>query len=644
MSKKKKNIYDRVPRAKEILSYYRLWVDGKADAASQGNPFLVKSDAEETPPKSEGKDNGSVVGCNLNNWNANASVRTLNGNNHAGNGNDNYVGASAVKAVDNIVKRENLASQAASLKTTDNHAATGGYGRCDYDLHSLPFWGEGKDKAESNVLSYRKEDSIFAELKAANSKRKIKNTKRFVLSRMIILKGFERTMERTHCSAPVKEWYETHKLETCAYIWYLLSTQTYVPLPNEKRIIHKRGKGDKDRNADISDVFDRIIHNIILIVIEDKFRNKLTRNVYSGIKQRSLLSNNPTYCMINIIRFWVKTHQGAYVGLTDIRHFYENTSMRVVFSVMFQTIVCPYMRWLLITTFSKTEKLPIGGCLSQLMAMVTISECDRLIIEKFHVFLCCFGDNRLIGDYDKTKVRKAMEFQISFYEGRYNLSVKGDYQIHHLTRPFRFCKYDYYKSFVKPRAEIRRRAIRAWRKGMQHYAGYKGITDKTDCKHLQYLIQNYDMEITNKNGMKSTIQRGEKKKHKDLPEDTVIIPVEYQIAISDLRMKDKVKKLMDEEGVSEEEAKSHVKKFYFVKLTYLAILPEQNKPILCHSTESSEEIVQYFLLVKQGKAELHQRLHLGSEGNKLFYKEYHVTAADAVNYLASLDDFKELIY
>lgn len=224
MSKKKKNIYDRVPRGKAILSYYRLWVDGKADAASQGNPFLVKSDAEETSPKSEGKDNGSVVGCNLNNWNANASVRTLNGNNHAGNGNDNYVGASAVKAVDNIVKRENLASQAASLKITDGCTANGACRRCDYGSE-LPFYGSEEEKAESNALGYRKDDPIFTELKAANSKRKIKNTKRFVLSRMIILKGFERTMERTHCSAPVKEWYETHKLETCAYIWHLLSAQ-----------------------------------------------------------------------------------------------------------------------------------------------------------------------------------------------------------------------------------------------------------------------------------------------------------------------------------------------------------------------------------------------------------------------------------
>ena len=99
MCKKKKNIYDRVPRAKEILSYYRLWVDGKADVASQGNPFLVKSDTAETSPKSEGKDNGSVVGCDLHHWYPRASARSLDGGYHAGGGRDYYVGASAVLLV-----------------------------------------------------------------------------------------------------------------------------------------------------------------------------------------------------------------------------------------------------------------------------------------------------------------------------------------------------------------------------------------------------------------------------------------------------------------------------------------------------------------------------------------------------------------
>ncbi len=639
---KKKHIYDCVPRAKEILSYYQLWVDGKADAVSQGNPFLTNNDTEETLSKSEGEDDGSVVGCNLNTWNPNPSALTVNGNNHAGNGHDVYVGASAVKAVVNIVNREPLASQATSLKITEDHAATGAYGRCDYGSE-LPFWGDDEVKAESNATGYRKDDPIFNELETANSKRKLKNMRRFVLSRVIILAGFDRTMERTHCSKPVKNWYEAHRLEVCAYIWYLLATQTYEPLPNEHRVIHKSGKGDKDRNADISDVFDRIIQNILLIVVERKFRNKLVRNVYSGIKERSMLSNNPKYCMINIIRHWVDTHPGAYVGLTDIKHFYENTSMQVVFSVMFQTIVCPYLRWLFVTAFSKTAKLPIGGCLSQLMAMITIAECDSIILQRYHVFLCCFGDNRLIGSYDKQVVLEAMSFQMSFYEGRYSLTVKNDYQIKKVDDGFRFCKYDFFRSFVKPRAEIRRRSIRAFRKGKQHYAGYKGILDKTDSKHLQFLIQ-HDMIFTNKKGISSTIQKGCKKKHADLPDGTVIIPVEYKLIVSDLRMKENAAKLAEEKHISVDEALKQVPKSYYVKLLYLAILPGKQEPILCHSLESSLEIVEFYMLVNEGKAQLHQRLHKRSENNKIYYEEYHVSEQDAVQSLASMDEFKNLIY
>ena len=93
---KKKYIYDCVPRAKEILSYYQLWVDGKADVVSQGNPFLVTCDTTVSLPKSEGKEDGSVVGCNLNTWIPRPSVRSVNGSGHAGDGNVIYVGASAV--------------------------------------------------------------------------------------------------------------------------------------------------------------------------------------------------------------------------------------------------------------------------------------------------------------------------------------------------------------------------------------------------------------------------------------------------------------------------------------------------------------------------------------------------------------------
>ena len=93
---KKKNIYDCAPRAKEILSYYQLLIDGKADVVSQGNPFLVTSGTTVSLSKSEGKGNGSVVGCNLNTWNPNPSVRAVAGNDRAGCGFGYYAGASAV--------------------------------------------------------------------------------------------------------------------------------------------------------------------------------------------------------------------------------------------------------------------------------------------------------------------------------------------------------------------------------------------------------------------------------------------------------------------------------------------------------------------------------------------------------------------
>ena len=44
--------------------------------------------------ENDGVEYGSVLGCNANN--GNASVRTANCNNHAGNGNNNYVGSWSV--------------------------------------------------------------------------------------------------------------------------------------------------------------------------------------------------------------------------------------------------------------------------------------------------------------------------------------------------------------------------------------------------------------------------------------------------------------------------------------------------------------------------------------------------------------------
>lgn len=616
-----------LPRELAACEYLSAWVEPFCEDVPMVLAEPYESGTDGKNGKNEGKENGSVVGCNLNNWNPRASVRTVNGNNHAANQNDNYAGAFAVisgRNTENIGK--NLTSCPARTNTTEGSVAIGGQGRCDYGS-LLPFWNDGEDKAESNAIATEKE-RILKELKTANSKRKLKNLRYFFVNRDLIEKAFDRTMERTHCAKHTKKSYINSKAEICERIYRELDTMTYQPKRPVDRVIHKRGKGDKDRNAKISDMYDRIVQNLMLIVIERKFRNMMIRNVYSGIEERSMLSNNKTYCMVNIIRHWVATHPDSWVGMTDIRHFYENLRMKVVFGIIFKTIVCPYARWLLITMFQYYDRLPIGGSLSQIMAMITLNDCDREILSRYHVFFCCFGDNRLMGG-DKASVRMAMEFQMAYYESALQLEVKGDYQIRKVKDGFRFCKIDYHGSFTHVRAEIRRRSIRAWRKGKQHYAGYYGMLKKTDSKYLVGLIEKNYMEVVNKHGMRVTTQNGDKLKLRDVPDGSIIIPVDYRFEVSKKRNEDRITEMKAQGATDAEIAALPVN--YFVQLTYIELKPNGDKR-LCHSNEGSEEIVEFFKLVANGE-ELHQKLTVGHEGNKTFFKEYHISKEEACDYI-----------
>lgn len=555
--------------------------------------------------KSDDEEHGSVVGCYADD--SNASARTLNCNYPAGYDVSNFAGAFAV----NNKIGKHLVSQVANLKITDSSVATGGQGRCDYDLP--PFINMDKEDgktAESNATATIK-DAVLHDLAIANKKRKLKNLKRFFVSKELIEMAFDRTISRTNAAdKEIKEFIENRR-KVCERVLNEMQTVTYCPELSERRIIKKRGKGDKDRNADVFCLYDRIIHTLILIVIEQKFRNMMIRNIYSGIKGRSLISKNRTYCMVNQIRHWVKTHQDKYVGLTDIRHFYENLRMDIVLGEMFRVIVCPFTRWLLVTAFRNTDRLPIGGSLSQIMAMYTIVDADRDVLKRFPVVLFAFGDNRLIGG-DKTSVRDAMSFYMSYYEGRYGLSVKSDYQLRKVSDGFRFCKFDYNGSYVHVRSEIRRRAIRAKKKGMQHYAGYKGFLMVTDSNRLRKYIENDYMELINKHGMTITKQRGDKVKFRDLQENAEIFPIEYSIEKSTVK----------ENGM-------------MIRIVYILIKPNGEKR-LCHSTEGSEEIVEFFKLVEEGKEEYHRKLHVCHDGTKNYFSEFHTTKQEACDILCKM--------
>lgn len=564
--------------------------------------------------ESDGVENGSVLGCNANTWNPNASCRTANCNNHAGNGNDNYVGSwSVTKEINQICHTSRLAK----AKITEGSAATGGQGQCDYD--SLPFWSE--DKAESNAgLSVRDK---LEKIRQANKKRKLKNLKPFLTDIDVIREAFERTMSRTNANKRTKDFWRNRKDEVCKRIQKELMEQTYCPMPTKVRMIPPRGKGGKWRKADISEMYDRIVTNVLYIVIEQKFMNKLTRNVYSGVKNRSLLSNDRRYCMINQIRRWVIGHPDKWVGQTDIKHFYENLRTKVVIGIMFKTIVCPFTRWLLLTLFSHLKRVPIGGSLSQLMAMIAVNDCDREILRRFNVRLFCFGDNRLICG-DKQEARRAMSFQMSYYEGALLLSVKGDYHSNKVSDGFSFCKYRYYKSFVSVRAEIRRRAIRAYRKGRKHYEGYRGMFMKTDSSHLRKQIEHNYMELTNKHGMRINTQRGERKKFRDLPDGAQIHIVDFEIVVSK-HQREKHEEEKKEGDIVATSIEPRTK--YYVNLTYIHV--NGDRKYLYHSTEGSEEIVEAVRLLETDRSNLHQALHVGHDGTSSYFEEFHTTKEEA---------------
>lgn len=601
MKKQRHNVHGEAtasaPRGKD-RGYVGMVCEHVTRGVSVAYPSHDSAHADGTC-KTEGEKNGSVVGCNANN--SQVSARTANCNNHAGNGNNNYAGAFAV----NTDKGKPLTSGAASSKTKDGHVATGGHGRCDYGSQ-LPFW-DSCENAESNVSATVEEADVMEELKTANRKRKLKNLRRFFVNRTIIEMAFDRTMDRTDAPDSVIEAWTAQKQKVCDRIERELRDMTYTPKPPKRKVIHKKGKGDKDRNADVSAMYDRIVQTLTLLVIEKKLRNMMVRNVYSGIKGRSLLSKDRRFCMVNKIRHWVKGHPDMWVGQTDIRHFYETLQTRIVLGELFKVVVCPYTRWLLARLFIHMEYLPIGGCLSQLLAMFVLVIADREVLRRYKVELFGFGDNRLMCG-EKKEVRAAMSFLMSFYAGRFVLKVKGDYQMRRVVGGFRFCKYDYKQSYVHLRAEMRRRAIRGKAAGQKHYAGYRGMLLKTDSARLRHMIENNYMKLVNKHGMTVTTQRGDKVKLRDLADGSEVVPVEFSIEPSEAKAK---------EG----------KEGYMVRLTYIHLLNGQKR--LCHSTEGSEEVVEFFRLVANGKAELHQRLHVKHDGTKVFFDEYHTTKQEA---------------
>ena len=608
--------------AKQPSSANEMMYGCSVGASSQelhGMPSHVEDANQTSEPctsgedKSAGKEKALVVGCNANN--DNASARTANCNNAVSNSNDNYAGAFAVKQVDST-NMKHLAAQSTRLNIAKNHVATGGHGADE--VSSLPFLTDDiADPCSHELGNYplnatlegteADKEAILQELDIVSSKRKLQNLKRFITNPIIVRMGVERCLSRASDSPEVRNAIR-NKEKIIVRIIRELTDETYRCQPTTRRIITKRGKGDKDRNADIYTVYDRCVQNILLIVLQQKLTNKLSPWCYSGIKGRSLWSNNKTYCMVNRIRTYVQYHPQASAGLTDIRHFYESLRSKVVLGVLFDTITCPYTRSLLCDILLQTETLVIGGTLSQIFAMLTLTDMDYELNRIFHPqFYGAFGDNRIIMDDDREKVIKAVHWEISYLEGRYGMHMKNDYQIARVADGFMFCKQHFRGSFVNVRAEIRRRAIRGAIRGQQHYAGYHGMLVKTDSRKLIYLIKNKlnSLRMKNQKGMMIKPMAGELIKLNKVEGKTIYI-TDYAVR------------------------KNNKDSEYFVRFQFVVVNDDGSKHLYV-TNNGSFEIKEFFKLVENGSVSLPVKTRICSEGTSYYFEQFHTSNQEACN-------------
>lgn len=545
--------------------------------------------------KSVGGDGASVLGCNVNN--ANASARTVNGNNALSNSNDNYAGAFAVSNEKDIEIGKHSSTQSSRLNQTDIHAATGGYGQCDYG--SLPFMEDGN--AESNADASNTGNAIWTELLTANRKRKLKNLKRFLVNETIVRAGVERALKRASKSPEVRRA-KKHKDEIVKRIIRELESETYQVGPIVDRQIPPKTSDGKWRNANIYTVYDRCVMNVLFLVVRTKLEHCISRHVYSGIPKRSIFSNTRKYRMADKIRHYVQSHPEDYAVLTDIRHFYENLSSKIALGILYKVIACPFTRKLLAKLLLPIPHLAIGSTLSQTIAMYVMTDLDEQMLAMKPSFYAVFGDNRLMCGR-KSTILAMKSLESSYLAGRYGLPLKGDWSLCKVGDGFRFCKYDYRRSYVKPRGVLRRNAIRAASRGWRHYAGYKGILEKTDSFILRHLIENNLHDMKSRNGIEIRRMKGAHVSSELLEGERIFITDMERI----------------ENGKDSK---------YYLRIQAVHV-PENGKQRLVTFTNGSYEIKEFFKAFQDGDVEKGFKTRLLKEGKSWYFEGYHVSNEEA---------------
>lgn len=576
-----------------ILRCDNAVVDSSEECGELHSTSGVKSATDESDEESEGKDEASVVGCNANNDNAG---RTLNANNSVSNSNDNYAGGFAHR--NDKTSEEHLTSQPPRLKTDEEHIGNVGYVQDDYE--SLPFMVD--DIAESDATNMQ--GAVWNELRIANSKRNLKGLRKFYLNKEVAAYAVKRTCKKRDTKAKI--WYYNHREYIADLLIKDIREDAYYVHGYIEVDLPKQHKTSKTRHAKIYSLYDRCMQNLCLTIIEQKLRRKVIRNNYSNIEKRGILCNDKTYCMMNQIRNATVVYNDLWALNTDITKFYQNIRWEIIIEILYRTIKDRTSRNILYKTFEASGDLPIGCCLSPLIADIIMNDYDYIILRNFKPkFYAAFGDNRLyIGRKDI--LQKIKSFTKKYYRNHYHFKMKNDYQLKKVRDGVTFCKTQYDNGFVRVRGEMRRRAIRSAHIP-QSFAGYNGILEKSDSKHLLHLINTNLRRLK----LRNISDKMEVRPFKGRPENFLNL-IGKKVFVTDFKQCENGKD----------------SKYYYI-FQMVALKDGTDEAELLRTNNGSFEIKEACRKWEREHTPMPQKVTICKEGTSYYFKEYHMTNKEA---------------
>lgn len=608
--------------AHAISCYDMAVVDELDEGEEMWSTSPIRNLADMYSEDNEGRDEASLVGCNANNANAG---RSCNANNALRNGNDNYAGGFAP-----IWEREEPPTSWSSRPNKkDERIGTVGYVQPEYE--SLPFMG--CDIAEKDAKNT--DQAIWLQLAEANKKRNLKGLRKFYLNKEIVMFAIKRATKSLDTKP--KRHYHEHAEYYADKIIEDLKNDTYYVHGYMEKDLDKRFKSSKTRHAKIYTLYDRCVQMLCLIIIEQKFRNKVLRNNYSNIEGRGILCNDKTYGMLNNIRHASGVYQDQWILTTDIKKFYENVKWKKVIEILFRTVKDKITRDILYKTFEASCDLPIGCCLSPLVADILMNDYDEIILRDYKPrFFAAFGDNRLfIGRKDI--LQKILSFSEKYYTNHYHFKMKGDHTLGQVSNGFWFCKTWYYRGYVRIRGELKRRAIKA-AFNPQSFAGYQGILQKTDSKHLLNEIKTNLFKLRSKNRFimaeenikKNNIQQMDKKTNTNNTKANVPFrgrTVKFSELINKVVAIVAYKKIMNNKDSQ-----------YYIQFQMI-VKDAAGKPELVKAHSGCYEIKEAYEIWVEKNVKLPLNVTICSESDRSYYfKEFHKTAQELCDeYLKDFD-------